>query len=214
MAGMDAGAVSSAAGAAGASSAAATGASVLLAGTVVLGVFAAIKLIWDILDITLGPSFARLLPAVYTIAINIEHLETLGSLAVYDENTQENEDLLLEVQSALRASECEVSTIPASRHFDRETPVEGEAINVGPGCPGPPISELHVAGELSSDTPATATHDGGAEDKDLCKICLDSEANMLMLPCRHLCACSDCAAALTACPICRTAIAERMRIYR
>jgi hypothetical protein len=96
-----------------------------------------------------------------------------------------------------------------------ETPIEGEVI-----LEGLPVSEprrASVASELAIAVPTSAAHDSpraSAGDKDLCKICLDLEADTLLLPCKHLCACADCAAVLTSCPICRAAIAERMRVYK
>ena len=224
MSGMDAGAVSSAAGAAGASTAAATAGSVLLAGTVVLGVLAAMKLLWDVLTIAFGPSFDRLLPAVYTIATNLEYLETLGSLAIYDENSLENESLLVEIRSALLEAECDSGSAIDDGSADRSADERGRDLTVG-GDTGLSDGQADtrtvgvalgsVVSELSFGVATTATHGAAAgDDKDLCKICLDLEANILLLPCKHLCACSSCGAALTSCPICRTPIAERMRIYK
>ena len=92
-----------------------------------------------------------------------------------------------------------------------ETPIEGEVI-----IEGQPIGRLAPSdSELSIAIPATATHwSVSVDDKDLCKVCLDFEADTLLMPCKHLCSCSECAAALTSCPICRTKIADRMRVYR
>ncbi|XP_061193234.1 baculoviral IAP repeat-containing protein 2-like [Saccostrea echinata] len=41
------------------------------------------------------------------------------------------------------------------------------------------------------------------KDLRLCKICLENEASIAMLPCGHLCCCPDCAPAMRKCPICR-----------
>eukprot|EP00966_Prymnesium_polylepis_P074148 1720953-Prymnesium_polylepis.3 len=43
--------------------------------------------------------------------------------------------------------------------------------------------------------PAAANH---------CSVCMDSERDMLAVACSHLAVCQDCAARLTACPICTT----------
>ena len=46
-----------------------------------------------------------------------------------------------------------------------------------------------------------------------CVCCLDAPKSMLMLPCRHLCVCEDCAPRMTTCPICRQPVAERQKIF-
>jgi hypothetical protein len=182
------------------------------------------KLLWDVLTIAFGPSFDRLLPAVYTIATNLEYLETLGSLAIYDENSLENESLLVEIRSALLEAECDSGSAIDDGSADRSADERGRDLTVG-GDTGLSDGQADtrtvgvalgsVVSELSFGVATTATHGAAAgDDKDLCKICLDLEANILLLPCKHLCACSSCGAALTSCPICRTPIAERMRIYK
>lgn len=40
----------------------------------------------------------------------------------------------------------------------------------------------------------------------LCKICMDAELSVMLLPCTHMATCVNCTLALTICPICRTDI--------
>ncbi|KAI0221800.1 Baculoviral IAP repeat-containing protein 2, partial [Lamellibrachia satsuma] len=47
----------------------------------------------------------------------------------------------------------------------------------------------------------------------LCKICMDDEANVLFLPCGHLCSCARCAPALRNCAICRALIRGTVRVF-
>ncbi|OAY72846.1 putative BOI-related E3 ubiquitin-protein ligase 2 [Ananas comosus] len=47
-----------------------------------------------------------------------------------------------------------------------------------------------------------------------CKACGDGEACVLLLPCRHLCACEGCAAELAACPVCRHVKNACLRVLR
>ncbi|KAH9489624.1 Baculoviral IAP repeat-containing protein 7-B [Bulinus truncatus] len=48
-------------------------------------------------------------------------------------------------------------------------------------------------------------------DQTECKICLDKSVEIVFLPCGHLVSCTECAAALTLCPICRQEIQGRAR---
>lgn len=58
----------------------------------------------------------------------------------------------------------------------------------------------------SSETAATDS---------LCCVCYDKPKSMLLLPCRHLCLCSDCSLldAVRACPICRGRIQDRIEVF-
>ncbi|XP_050443226.1 baculoviral IAP repeat-containing protein 7-like [Adelges cooleyi] len=47
----------------------------------------------------------------------------------------------------------------------------------------------------------------------LCKICLDRELGVVMLPCAHLVACITCASSLPDCPLCRQTIKATVRTF-
>ena len=50
---------------------------------------------------------------------------------------------------------------------------------------------------------ASDNADCGSTDDSMCVVCYDGPKDTAVLPCKHLCACKDCAPALRACPICR-----------
>ncbi|XP_076818970.1 uncharacterized protein LOC143464937 isoform X2 [Clavelina lepadiformis] len=52
------------------------------------------------------------------------------------------------------------------------------------------------------------------QEEKRCKICLDQPAEVLFIPCRHLCSCTGCEKYLRKCPICRAEIEKSMRTYR
>ena len=54
---------------------------------------------------------------------------------------------------------------------------------------------------------------GGGGGSGDCVICLDAPKEMLLEPCRHVCLCADCAARVTECPVCRSKVRRRMRLY-
>ncbi|KAF2363280.1 BIR repeat [Trinorchestia longiramus] len=45
----------------------------------------------------------------------------------------------------------------------------------------------------------------------MCKICMDAELSVVLLPCAHMATCSDCTLALSTCPICRSVIRHVIR---
>ncbi|XP_071800461.1 E3 ubiquitin-protein ligase XIAP-like [Asterias amurensis] len=51
-------------------------------------------------------------------------------------------------------------------------------------------------------------------DEKLCKVCMDEDANMILMPCNHFVLCSSCTKLLNDCPICRTPIREVIRVYK
>jgi hypothetical protein len=52
------------------------------------------------------------------------------------------------------------------------------------------------------------------KEKQQCIICFNDECNCVLLPCRHQTLCSSCAEQVTDCPICRTAIEQRINVFR
>jgi hypothetical protein len=67
---------------------------------------------------------------------------------------------------------------------------------------------------------------GDEMSRTLCSVCLTKPKNMLFLPCKHLCACSECAGRIMKplpdakgnrkpplCPICRVQVAEVLDVY-
>ncbi|CAG0879227.1 unnamed protein product [Cyprideis torosa] len=51
------------------------------------------------------------------------------------------------------------------------------------------------------------------EEFRLCKVCMDNEKCVVLLPCAHLCVCASCAPALKDCPICRELIRGTVKTY-
>lgn len=47
----------------------------------------------------------------------------------------------------------------------------------------------------------------------ICSICLEKEACLMFVPCKHICCCSPCAKKVDICPMCRSPIEER-RVVR
>jgi RING finger protein 26 len=68
--------------------------------------------------------------------------------------------------------------------------------------------------EQKLEEQAAAAPTSGREDR-VCVVCQENARSVLLLPCRHLCLCATCSAhpAMTACPVCRAGIAEKMPVF-
>lgn len=51
------------------------------------------------------------------------------------------------------------------------------------------------------------------KESTTCKVCLDSDVNVLFLPCRHLVCCEECSNALKTCPCCRAQIVGTVKTF-
>ena len=67
--------------------------------------------------------------------------------------------------------------------------------------PAPSIAKSNIASKNS------------LKRKKVCNICMDSEADVVFMPCRHMCACSSCGDRLANCPICRKSIDHYIKVY-
>ncbi|VFQ82942.1 unnamed protein product [Cuscuta campestris] len=50
----------------------------------------------------------------------------------------------------------------------------------------------------------------GDANSHVCKVCFESPAAAMLLPCRHFCLCKSCSLACVECPLCRTKIVDRI----
>ncbi|XP_062213324.1 probable BOI-related E3 ubiquitin-protein ligase 3 [Phragmites australis] len=66
--------------------------------------------------------------------------------------------------------------------------------------------------DVAGGTGAGEEEAGGTTGRARCKVCGEGAAEVLLLPCRHLCACAPCAAAARACPACGCAKNGSVRV--
>nr|UZS93136.1 X-linked inhibitor of apoptosis [Strongylocentrotus intermedius] len=76
------------------------------------------------------------------------------------------------------------------------------------------VAQVTPIGSLKPQTSvSSASSDPSYLDKQLCKICLDNELSTVFLPCKHLATCSECAARVTECPMCRQPIVDSLTVF-
>ncbi|XP_060086636.1 baculoviral IAP repeat-containing protein 7 isoform X2 [Heteronotia binoei] len=51
------------------------------------------------------------------------------------------------------------------------------------------------------------------QEERTCKVCMDKEVSIVLVPCGHLVVCAECAPNLRRCPICRATIRDTMRAF-
>ena len=66
---------------------------------------------------------------------------------------------------------------------------------------------------FSDNTQSLLEENRQLKDLMICKICMENEASIAMLPCGHLCCCTDCAPAMRKCPICRQFVKGTVRTW-
>ncbi|XP_076810059.1 baculoviral IAP repeat-containing protein 7-like isoform X1 [Clavelina lepadiformis] len=79
-----------------------------------------------------------------------------------------------------------------------------------------PANEEPMDAEMSMPedvTPSMEARIRELQEERKCKICLDQSADVVFVPCGHLCSCTECAQALRKCPICRVKIEKSIRTY-
>ncbi len=56
---------------------------------------------------------------------------------------------------------------------------------------------------------------GNQKEQRLCVICQEKEKSVVLIPCRHLCLCADCAnhEQLKLCPLCRRQIESKFVVF-
>lgn len=104
-----------------------------------------------------------------------------------------------------------------------------EPAGVTPSAPSPPLAPSpsappplppalniqYPSPPLTPGTPVTPScpvpveGPGGSE----CVVCMETVAQVIFLPCGHVCCCQVCSDALQNCPLCRSSMSQRIRLY-
>lgn len=117
--------------------------------------------------------------------------------------------ILQEVESLISIQK---KATPFYEPSSSKTPVEV------PSAPETPAETPSTSSPTAAKPPAPVASildgDDEVEIENECVICLDKQSDAVFLPCGHVCCCLDCSANLELCPMCRTAITQKIRIYR
>ena len=73
-------------------------------------------------------------------------------------------------------------------------------------------SEMNYQLFLSQLPPVQGTAPESTGRSVICRVCYSRAACMLVLPCRHICACKSCEVTLTHCPVCASTKANAVEV--
>ncbi|KAJ8386712.1 hypothetical protein AAFF_G00166610 [Aldrovandia affinis] len=98
-------------------------------------------------------------------------------------------------------------------------PEEEEMGASQPSAPATPLSPLDLFEQVLPTTPSPSAPSPSAPSPDSpgvseCVVCMENESGVIFLPCGHVCCCQLCSEALQTCPLCRSDVAQRVRLYR
>lgn len=61
---------------------------------------------------------------------------------------------------------------------------------------------------------ANSLNKGGCSKQQMiCRACKRKEASVLLIPCRHLCICTDCEGLISVCPVCQSLKSSGLQVY-
>uniref|UniRef100_A0A673BGE9 RING-type domain-containing protein n=1 Tax=Sphaeramia orbicularis TaxID=375764 RepID=A0A673BGE9_9TELE len=99
---------------------------------------------------------------------------------------------------------------------------EGEVVPTAPTAPTPSPLRLPNASPiqmpsppLTPGTPVTPSAPSPVEGpgSSECVVCMETGSQVIFLPCGHVCCCQVCSDALQNCPLCRSTISQRVRLF-
>lgn len=115
------------------------------------------------------------------------------------------------IQKALLNWAREQPTAP-SEGACKADPQEEEAVpspSSLPSAPGETPTSTPPLTPVNPSAPSLIDGPGSSE----CVVCMETESQVIFLPCGHVCCCQMCSDALQTCPLCRSNIAQHLRIY-
>ncbi|KAK5878471.1 hypothetical protein CesoFtcFv8_023871 [Champsocephalus esox] len=103
---------------------------------------------------------------------------------------------------------------------EEEEEEEGEVTPTAPFPRSPPSPPTTSAFQLPSPpltpgSPVTPSAPSPVEGPGTseCVVCMETGSQVIFLPCGHVCCCHGCSGAMQSCPLCRSNISQRVRLY-
>lgn len=135
-----------------------------------------------------------------------------GGLKDWEENDDPWE------QHALWFSKCTFVNLKKGTDFVVKVKNQNQPQAYLPGTSGMETKELSKEPVVPTETLSEkcekiSLKEGHPTEQTLCKICYKNELGVVFLPCGHIVACVDCAAALKTCAVCRKPLEATVRAF-
>nr|NP_001071929.1 zinc finger protein [Ciona intestinalis]BAE93329.1 zinc finger protein [Ciona intestinalis] len=78
----------------------------------------------------------------------------------------------------------------------------------------PPTAPVEQSTSQDPDVVQPTAPSESQEEENECVVCLDRNSDTIFLPCGHVCACFICSTQLQSCPMCRSDVAQKIKIFR
>ncbi|MPC62588.1 Baculoviral IAP repeat-containing protein 2 [Portunus trituberculatus] len=137
------------------------------------------------------------------------HISLSSSSLTPTTNTSAGDEISSSLSSSTGSSQhSPTSSSSTEEPITESSPITStqEVLNAAPTSSSSPtaVKLLPSSGDSAgTGKPQDHAVEEGLDLKDMCKVCMNAELDMVFLPCTHMVTCSSCALALTQCPICR-----------
>jgi hypothetical protein len=96
-------------------------------------------------------------------------------------------------------------------HFEHTPTAEPTTTNCSDSGSGSGSAATQPDSSLQQQPQQPVPAEAGASQQ--CVICMDAPKCVVLMPCKHYCACEDCAGLLQQCPLCRKMVIHTLKIF-
>jgi len=131
-------------------------------------------------------------------------------------NTSRNLLTMFEKQrEAALTQEPPIEESPCEDESEDESPINATAPHVFKRSPFAEEEASPAEGAVPVVAPQQGSQSSASDDEHLCVVCEDAKKQVIILPCRHMCLCSNCAnfEKIKECPMCRAKVEDSMTVY-
>ena len=75
------------------------------------------------------------------------------------------------------------------------------------------LTEVHIDNDKNNFTKHQLNMYNIQKEKNHCCVCLEIDKTIMLDPCKHVCVCEKCSSGLVVCPLCRTQITNKTKVY-
>lgn len=108
----------------------------------------------------------------------------------------------------------EVSALSSAGSSSNTSSSAGTVSQATAAGSGLELTTIEVAHAKSNAPSVGRVGSVGVGEDEVCKVCLDQPMSVILIPCGHYVLCDECSKAIEVCPICRTAVSSKHKVFR